>query len=230
MFCPQCGKEIGTGKAFCVNCGAPAVAAPPASSAPASTAAVGEKVKSRSLDALKAIKIIAVDPVSGPPEAFAALEKRQALEVGIVFAAAFEICAVVGLYLALPRWSGSPALVEILKLLILGVVPFAATAGASALARQIFRASGGSIEADVFIAGTAILPLGIVCLLSGIMGIANFEVVAIVFVFALSYSILVLYAGCTRISGLSGRLAAPAVPIIVLIAGWLSKILLSAML
>lgn len=225
MFCAQCGNEISAGTAVCVSCGTPA-AAP----APVSSSQVTEKVKIRSQDALRAVKIIAVNPVGGLPGAFASLEKRQAMEVGIVFAVVFEICVVIGLYLALPGWAGSPGIGEILKLLILGIVPFAATAGASALARQVFRGSGGSIESDVFIAGTSVLPFGIVSLLAGILGAANFEVVAIVGIFTLSYTILILYAGCTRISGISEARASLAVPVIVLIAGWLSKILFSAML
>lgn len=224
MFCEECGKEIGANATVCPNCGKPAVAAP------ASASPLGEKLKARSQDALNAVKIIAANPVGGLPAAFQSLEKRQAMEVGIAFGVAFELCAVIGLYFLLPRWEGSPGLGEILKLLVLGLVPFAATAGASALARRIFAAPGGSIESDVFIAGTSVLPFGVVFLLAGILGAANFEVIAIAAVFSLSYTILILYTGCTRISGISEQRAAPAVPIIVLITAWLSKILLAALL
>lgn len=224
MFCEECGNEISAGTTVCPNC--EAAAAPPP---PASSAQIGEIVKARSQDAFNAVKVIAANPVGGLPVAFQSLEKRQAMEVGIAFALVFEICAVIGLYLILPRWAGSPGFSDILKLLLLGLVPFAATAGASALARQVFTAPGGSIESDVFIAGTSVLPFGVVFLLAGVLGPANFEVVAIAAVFSLSYTILILYTGCTRISGISERRAAPAVPVIVLIAGWLSKILLAAM-
>jgi hypothetical protein len=225
MFCAGCGRDIAAGTTTCGSCGTPVSAA-----APTSHSQLGEKVKARSQDALKALKLIAVNPVGALAEAFRSLEKRQALEVGIVFAAAFEICAVIGMYLILPRWAGSPGIGDVIKFLILGVVPFAAIVGACALARQVFHGSSGSIEGDVFMAGIALLPFGAVFLLAGLLGAANLEVTGIAGVFALSYTILILYTGCTRISGISEARAAPAVPIIILIAGWLSKILFSAML
>jgi len=224
MFCEECGNEVNPVTRICHSCGK---SAPEAS---ASASPISERFKARTQDALNAIKIIATNPVGGLPAAFQSLEKRHAMEVGIAFGVTFELCAVVGLYLLLPRWAGTPGLGDILKLLVLGLVPFAVAAGASALARRVFAAPGGSIESDVFIAGTAVLPFGVVFLLAGIVGAANFEVVAITAVFSLSYTILILYTGCTRISGISEQRAAPAVPIIVLIAAWLSKILLAALL
>jgi hypothetical protein len=225
MACSQCGNELVLGATACLTCGAPVV--PPLTPA---ASPVSERVQARSKDALAAVKTIFVNPVGGLSEAFQSLEKRQALEVGIVLAVVFELCTVVGLYLIIPRWAGSPGLGEILKFLILGVVPFVSVAGAGALARQVFRGATGNFEGDIFIAGMAVLPFGFVSLLAGILGVANIEVTAVAAVFALSYSILILYTGCTCISGISQARAAPAVPIIILAAGWLSKILFAAML
>jgi hypothetical protein len=223
MFCEECGKETGANSKVCGNCG---VAVPP--SVPA--AQISELVRARFHDALEAVKTIAANPVGGLPIAFQTFQKRQAMEVGIYFGLAFEICAVVGLYLVLPRWAGSPGFSDISKIFVLGLVPFAATAGACALARGTLSASSGHLEGDIFIAGSAVLPFGLVVFLAGILGPANFEIVAVACVFSLSYSILILYAGCTRISGISEERAVLAVPAIVLIAGWFSKILFAAML
>jgi hypothetical protein len=66
-------------------------------------------------------------------------------------------------------------------------------------------------------------------LIAGILGMGNIEVVALVSVFALSYTILILYTACTQISEISKVRAVPAVPIIILIAGWLSKIVFAMM-
>ena len=98
------------------------------------------------------------------------------------------------------------------------------------MARKVFRGQSGTLESDVFIAGVSVLPFGFASLLAGVLGVGNLEVSAIVAVFALSYTILILYTGCTRISGISEARAVQAVPIIILIAGWLSKILFGAML
>ena len=53
---------------------------------------------------------------------------------------------------------------------------------------------------------------------------------ALVAVFALSYTVLILFTGCTRISEIATVRAVPAVPIIILVTAWLSKIVYAAML
>jgi hypothetical protein len=119
---------------------------------------------------------------------------------------------------------------DVLKIIILSLTPVAAIVAACALARKIFAGTSGSIESDVFISGVAVLPFGIVALVGGMLGAGNLEVTGVFAVFALSYTILILYAGCTRISGISEGRAAPAVPVVILVTAWLSKILFSAML
>ena len=152
-----------------------------------------------------------------------------ALEVGLVLAGVLDICAAIGFYLMLPRWAGQPGFGDVLKLLLLGIVPSAAITGASFLARKAFRGSPESIEDDVFVAGVSLLPAGLMLLIAGILGMGNIEVVAVVSVFAISYTILILYTACTQISKISTSRAVPAVPIIILIAGWLSKIVFATL-
>ena len=170
-----------------------------------------------------------LNPVEELPSVFRGLEKKEALEAGLVLAGLFDLCAVIGLYLMLPRWAGQPGFGDVLKLLLLGIVPSASIAGASFIARKAFRGSPESIEADLFVAGVSLLPSGLMLLIAGILGMGNIEVVALVSVFALSYTILILYTGCTEISQISKVRAVPAVPIIILIAGWISKIVFAMM-
>ena len=56
----------------------------------------------------------------------------------------------------------------------------------------------------------------------------EFEVIAVGLVFALSYTILILFTGCTPISQIAVVRAVPAVPIIILVPAWLSKIVYAA--
>src|SRR6266852_6877624 len=121
MFCAECGNQLPAGASACARCGTRADAAPPHS-----TSELGNRVQARSHDALKAFKTIAINPVGGLGVAFQSVEKRQAMEIGIVFAAVFEISTGLGLYLALPSWGSSPGLADFLKLLIVAVVPIAA--------------------------------------------------------------------------------------------------------
>lgn len=228
MTCPQCGSTLNSGVTFCGNCGAPISKA---ESQPAATAPSPGSIKARalSLTVWRIMKAVVLNPVEALPTVFQGLKKREALEAGLVLAGLFDLCAVIGLYLMLPHWAGQPGFGDVLKLLLLGIVPSAAVAGASFLARKAFRGSPESIEADLFIAGISLLPIGLMLLISGILGMSNIEVVALVSVFALSYTILILYTGCTQISQISKVRAVPAVPIIILIAGWFSKIVFAMM-
>ena len=228
MTCPQCGNSLTSGATFCGDCGAPINKAEsqPSAAAP-SLGAV--KFRALSLTAWSIVKAAVLNPVEGMPNVFRGLEKKEALEAGLVLAGLFDLCAVIGLFLLLPRWAGSPGLVDILKLLLLSIIPSAAVTGAYTLARKIFHSQGGSIESDVFLAGVSLVPSSIVLLASGILGAANIEVIAIIAVFALTYTVLILFAGCTQISRIATVYAIPAVPIMILIAAWLSKIAFAAM-
>jgi ABC-type multidrug transport system permease subunit len=111
--------------------------------------------------------------------------------------------------------------------LFLGLVPFASLIGACALARAIFRGKG-RIAGDVYTAGAVLLPSGLLVLVAALLGAANVEVILILLLFALTYSILILYAGCSRIGLISEAGAAPAVPIILLLSAWITKIIVAA--
>ena len=49
------------------------------------------------------------------------------------------------------------------------------------------------------------------------------------FLFAICYTVLLLYGGCTQVSKLPEAASAPAVALILLLGGWLSKILYVAL-
>lgn len=239
MFCGQCGSHIQTGASACLSCGAAIahVSAGASTSLPQAGSRLqqgalpaAEKLKTRSQDAFSALKATLMNPAGSLSPSFQLLEKRQAMEVGGVMAAAYSLLTVTGVYLALPRWAGSPGLDVVFKIIIFSLMPVAATVAASALVRKVFGGTSGSIEGDLFVSGLAVLPFGIVALISGFVGVSNFEVIAVLAVFALSYSILILYTGCTRISGISEGRAAPAVSLIILFTAWLSKVLFVAML
>jgi hypothetical protein len=229
VTCANCGSITNPGVEFCGDCGtaiAEPISEPKAAVAPRSS----EKLRALNQSTWKVLKAVFLNPVEGLPSAFRALPKREALEVGFIFATLFDLCVVIGLYLMLPRWAGQPGIGDILKFLIFGVVPFAAITGAGILARKVFRGTGGTIESDVFIAGISLIPTGLVLLLAGLLGISNFEVSAITAVFALTYTTLILYTACTQISEIPQARSVPAVPIIILMAVWVSKIIYAAIM
>jgi len=207
----------------------------------AARAEVAQTVNMASRDALQAFRTFMRNPVGGLSASFERLGPQQATAVAIVFLAVFDVMVVVGIYmlvrsalgpyLSLAEEFGSSVIdgTTVFKLLLSGLVPFISLIAASAAARMIFRGRG-SYVGDAFIGGAALLPTGIAVLLSGFLGIANLEVIAALIVFALCYTVLILYSGCTKISGLSEDAAAIAVPVMVLISVWLSKIIFTAVI
>lgn len=235
MFCSDCGKEIPEDAEFCSSCGASVKQGKPASPE------LAAKLKVVSQDALGAFKVFAVNPVGGLSVAFESLDRSRALWAGIFFALVFDVLMFLGMYLGIKKVQGGigsllgfyPSLGEIkfadvLKLFIGGAIPPASIALASFLSRKIFCGTDG-FEGDIFIGGAALLPFGFFSVITGILGVANFKVVAILLVFTICYTILMLYSGCTKISKISEGGAAAAVPIMLLLSAWFSKIIFSAM-
>src|SRR5438270_606305 len=71
-------------------------------------------------------------------------------------------------------------------------------------------------------------PFGPLFLLAALLGGPNFVVVAILTVFAATYSMCVLFVGCTRLAMVPERFAPPAVALMLLVAIWLSKIIIAS--
>ncbi|HKO98593.1 MAG TPA: hypothetical protein VJU86_16465 [Pyrinomonadaceae bacterium] len=235
MFCTECGGSLNPA-GLCPTCTAPAVMAQTpegmifgASAAPPRvTPQVTAKVKEASRDATLAFKTFATNPVGGLPLAFNSLGPHRAMGVGIVFAIFSILCVFVGVYIVLPSFA-KPDFADSLKIILFGAVPFVSLLAASGATRKVF-AGEGSLQGDCFIAGASLLPIGFLVFVSSVLGIANLEIAALLVVFALCYGILMLYTGVTRISLVSESRAAFAVPVMMIVCFWLTKIIFGAML
>ena len=239
MYCTECGGALNPATGLCPTC-VPAMAgqtttgslfvAPEAgsSSQPRVAPQVTAKVKEASRDATQAFKTFASNPVGGLPVAFHSLGPPRAMGVGIVFAVFSILCVFVGVYIALPTFS-KPDFADSLKIIFFGAVPFVSLLAAGAATRKVFGGQG-SLHGDCFIAGAALLPIGALVLVSSVLGLANLEIAALLVVFALCYGILMLYTGVTRISLVSESRAAFAVPVMIIVCFWLTKIIFGAML
>lgn len=237
MYCTECGGALDAATGMCSLCVAPATAGTSASVLFASQAVsdqprvapqVTAKVKEASKDATQAFRTFATNPVGGLPLAFHSLGAPRAMGVGIVFAICSILCVFIGIYVALPVFA-KPALADSVKFILFGAVPFVSLLAASAATRKAFGGRG-SFHGDTFIAGAALLPFGFLILLSSVLGLANLEIAALLIVFALCYGILMLYTGITRISNVSESRAAFAVPVMIIVSFWLTKIIFGAML
>jgi len=230
MFCKSCGRQLADNLRFCDGCGNDVDGG--AGSANPLAQQLKSEIKARSLDAWAGLKLFAKSPVGGLPESFALFDDKRAISVGIVFAVVYELSLFLGVYVfgakaasmlggVLPI--GELTAGQVFKMLLIALVPFASLIGASALARAIFRGTG-RFAGDVYTAGAVLLPSGFLVLAAAFLGAANVEVVLVLALFALTYQILMLYAGCSRIGGISESGAAPAVPIILLFSVWITKV------
>jgi hypothetical protein len=158
------------------------------------------------------------------------------MSVAIIFGVLYEAMLFLGIYrladnatalfgVGLPIGELSAKLV--IQIIFVGLVPFITLALSGTLARLIFRGKG-TFTGDLYVAGASLLPLGLLSLLASFLGPANIEVIGVLALFALTYNILMLYSGCSRISGIPEIGAAPAVPIMLLLTAWLTKIVISA--
>ena len=155
----------------------------------------------------------------------------RALGVGLIFGAGFALCIMFGAYNFLPHWKGLGVAPEFpfLKVFLYALVPFISLAGASAVSRLVFRGKG-QLGHDCFIAGTSLVPIGLVVLLAGVLGAGNIEVIVAFGVCALCVTILLLFAGMSRVCAISERAATIAVPVMLLASVWFSKIIYATIL
>lgn len=235
MFCVSCGRALADNLRFCDGCGAD-VNRGAAAPAVALTDQITLEMKARSRDAWQGIKLFAASPVGGLPQSFALFDDRRAIQVGIAFAVLYESALLLAGVVFKSKAQrllggmlpiGELTATQMFKLVVVGLVPFVSLIVAGMLARHIFRGEG-RFAGDVYTAGAVLLPSGVLALLAALLGAANVEVILVLSLFALTYSILMLYAGCSRIGGISEAGAAPAVPIILLASAWITKIIVVA--
>ena len=240
MFCTECGGQLDA-SGQCRSCSPQRfVVQPQAASAVSGSGPIfgsvenplapqmSAKVKAASRDATAAFKTFATNPVGGLPAAFADLGPTRAVGVGIVFAIVSILSMFVGIYISLPAFS-KPDIGDSIKFILFGAVPFLSLLAAAGATRKIFGGKG-NYQGDCFIAGAALLPYGLLILLTGLLGFANLEISLLLLVFALCYGILMLYTGITTISLVSESRAAFAVPVMIIVSFWLTKIIFGAVL
>lgn len=189
----------------------------------AAAANIGEQALSYLKDSLGAFRIFALNPVGGLSQAFERVGESRAVGVGITFGVVCALLLLLGTYLILPPWVRPRGFGGFLRILLGAFVPFLALTGATFIARMSLRGKR-NFPGDLFVAGTASLPLGLAVVLGGVLGAANFEVIAVLVLFAVCLTVLILFAGLTRIAELPEKLAVWIVPLVLLVTAWFSKI------
>jgi hypothetical protein len=172
-----------------------------------------------SREAAGALTTLISDPIGGLAPCFVKLGKIRALQVGVVFLAAFLVVMLLTVFLggssmlSLGGLSGSSKAKLFFQMLLKLVAAGGAMIGISALFRVMKKSSVG-LEADLFTVGAGLLPLAVATFLGSILNTQS-QIVAwivhIVMAFAFVFSVLILYTGQSRIAQHSERLAAVAV-------------------
>jgi hypothetical protein len=178
------------------------------------------------------------DPVGRIGAAFSSLSTNRAQLVGLALCVIFAIA--MGLGLTLGRRAaimsifgasafsygdyGESGFTFFLKSVLQMLVMPAAMIGISFGLRRL----GGSkhpVAHDAFIVGVALMPIAVCTLLAGLFG--SLQLALLLVFLGLSFAILILYAGLTTICGLATRTASVAVPLIIVLGGWISQRLLA---
>jgi hypothetical protein len=228
MFCSTCGTENVEANEFCGSCGKSLN--PSAGDKAFNTEQIKSQVKGAANDVFVTLRNFGIDPVGGLPEAYNGLGERRALGVGLAFGVAFAICFAIAIaqipYFFL--FSDLTGFGGFSKLLTIGTVPFIALAAASFLVGKIGHATT-SMQMSAFIAGVALLPLGLTMLFGSIAGTGNIEVIAAVVLVAVCLHVLILFAGLTKIGVATDKVASYSVPAMLIASAWLSKVLFVAL-
>ena len=225
MFCPKCGTQLPDGSIACSSCGT-SFAAPRG----AATAAVaGERMKAASADAFGAFKTFMGNPVGGLADAYHSLGAGKALGVGLTFGAVFAVCLLLSFYRVVPEFLRPTGVGGFFKLLVVAVIPFAAMFVATIAVRSVFRGEG-NVGSDSFLAGASLLPFGFIALIATLLGAENWNIIQFLAIFGISVTILMLFAGLTRMYKISERMATLAVPIMLLLTAWISQTIYRMML
>jgi hypothetical protein len=223
MFCVNCGAAVnGDALAACGSCGRTA--------APKITGSdVSRIITEASNDAVAALRQVALDPIGGLAASFATLGDQRARAAGIAFGVAFALLSAIASLIGASKIVGESGLFKLLLgVFIIALVPVAAIAVTSAAARRLLGGAGTS-AGDIFTAGVAVQPAAVLFLLAAILGVANYQAIAVLSLFALTYVLCILFTGSTRLAGLPERFTPAAIAVMLLAAMWLTKIAAGAL-
>ena len=221
MFCIHCGAANDGTMTACTACGhSNATVRPPE---------LVKRLSEAANDSGAALLLLGANPTGALHSTFAALGEKRALGVGAAFGIYFAIATMLAAWIASTRIGLGFQPRVLFAALLTGLVLFASLAAGGAAGRKLLRGTG-TLGSDVYLAGAASLPIGILLLAGSVVGGQNAEVVAIAAFFLCTYAFSILYAGVTRLTGISERLAPPFIAALLLLSLWLSKVALVAVL
>lgn len=185
-----------------------------------------QTAKAAAKDAIATFMKLIYNPVGALPDAYGALRPAQAIGVGVVFAVVAVICLLISGGGVLSMVGGGALSLGFKGFLIGLGATLGAAAGIGAgswLSRMAFRGEG-NLAFDIFIGGATLLPLGLGTLASYLLGVIGIGGVIgqLPNLVGLSLTVLVVFTGLARVSGIKEGLAS------YLVAGVLAAGILAA--
>ena len=184
-----------------------------------------DALKTAFMDALAVFKRLALNPVGELPRTYHSLGPQRALGAGIVFGLVFVLCVTVTIVMnPLYKWLLFIQDFVAVKVFFSSLVPFVTLIAAAFTSRKVASRVETGITGDVFMVGAALLPLGLCVLIGGIIGWDNIEVIWFLGFLSTCVTILMFYSGNIGIAGLTDRAATIAVPVMLVLSAWLTKV------
>lgn len=148
-----------------------------------------------------------------------------ALGALISLAILFSVCQLLAAYFRAPIANH----IGWFKLLLMAVMPFLALLLAGFVSRKLTKCQAGLAQ-DSLIAAISLLPLGLWTVIAALSGVANAEFVWFALLCAVCLTIVLLFAGLSRVYQMSESLALWLIPVLLLAVAWLNKIIDSAII
>jgi hypothetical protein len=201
--------------------GSPDVDFDAAARAKAGTQAAYAKAREASGHALTAIKVLMVDPMGGQGRAWHLLGPDRGMLAGIFFIALF--IAIPSLSALFQGFGTVPLEVKMKFVFFLAMVP--GLFGMASWLLSMLVVKKASLKAAVFAMGIAMLPLTIAFALIAMIGFANFEIVIVLTIFAITSFCLLLNAGLTQVHKIPEKIAFWITPLLIVLYIYIVKII-----
>ncbi|KAF0148030.1 MAG: hypothetical protein FD143_2973 [Ignavibacteria bacterium] len=148
-----------------------------------------QQVSETSKDAIEVSKSFMSDPVGGLASVYLKLGEAKSLSVGILFMVITIILFVIGFILANSTFLGG-----ILSILFMLAIVFVSLS----VSRGMFNGKG-TINSDILITGLSLLPFSVLIFVSSLVGVSYGWGFFAYLSFGLTYTILILFSGFTKI-------------------------------
>jgi hypothetical protein len=168
------------------------------------------------------------NPVGGMFPAYQQLGAKRAGGAGCVFIAAYTILSLLLVYMTKTFGVIRPSDFGGFLKLLFTILACCLTWAAAMIIVRLLNRREGDIGGEVFVAGTISLVWAVDLLLFSILGFGNVEALAIILLVSICVIVLQVFVGLTRISGLDERIGTFMVPVVIVGACWLSKIIFMA--